>query len=254
MRIYVLSDLHLEYYGNRPQKLWRALTKKLSYLRQREEKDGDDDDEVMCLCGDIGWPLNQHSRPSRQFRDLLAMFVARFPRTFLIAGNHEFFGRRGSKLEDVVSALRQLANETGVVFLDRDRIELDGVTFLGCILWSRTTYRDFAAMNDSRMVFSSHQHNLDTYGRDRFWLEEQLDSLAPDSKVIVTRSLGTRATPRTWRASWLGRSCACGFAAICTNHVNSKSVTCWLSGRRLAVRKNDASLHPWTRAFKFDFH
>lgn len=197
MRVYVLSDLHLEYYGNKPRKLWRALENKLSYFRQdfrlakpearkpKAKDEYDDGNEVMCFCGDIGWPLNKDGAPSQRYRELLTMFRARWPRTLLVAGNHEYYSRRGFSLEYVASTLRQLAAEVGVAFLDRDRVEIDGVVFLGCTLWSKTSYRDFAAMNDSRLVFTCHQENRDCHARDVWWLEEQLQSLPADQRVVV---------------------------------------------------------------------
>jgi Icc-related predicted phosphoesterase len=122
------------------------------------------------------------------------MFRARWPRTLLVAGNHEYYSRRGFRLEYVARVLRQLAAEVGVTFLDRDRVEIDGVVFLGCTLWSKTSYRDFAAMNDSRLVFASHQENLDCHARDVWWLEEQLESLPPDQRVVVlTHHVPTKA-------------------------------------------------------------
>lgn len=231
MRVYVLSDLHLEYYGNKPKKLWRALENKLSYFRtgarKPEAKDHEDEAEVMCLCGDIGWPLNKDGAPSQRYRELLTMFRARWPRTLLVAGNHEYYSRRGFSLEYVTSTLRQLAAEVGITFLERERVEIDGVVFLGCTLWSKTSYRDFAAMNDSRLVFTSHQENRDCHARDVWWLEEQLQSPADQRVVVLTHHVPTKtlapvecSTAYASDLEHLVARATCGCADTCTSRAS----------------------------------
>lgn len=85
VRVRVLSDLHLEFYKNRAAKLWHVLCNKLPYFTTQDSRSMD---EVMCLCGDIGWPLSQSGRSvNPEYRKLLQLFKQRWPRTILVAGN-----------------------------------------------------------------------------------------------------------------------------------------------------------------------
>jgi predicted phosphohydrolase len=177
MRIRVLSDLHLEFHKNRPDKVWRRLEQELDYFNGPA-----DPREVLCLCGDIGWPLNKHGRVSKSYSDLLVRFRARWPRTLLVPGNHEFYSGKKKHLR-VIQALQEIAEQTGVVLLNRDKTVIDGVTFLGATLWSDISLPDFQNMNDSRWVFGSHPEYLRAFYQDRTWLETSLEGL--DGPVVV---------------------------------------------------------------------
>jgi hypothetical protein len=182
----VLSDLHLEFWKD-PDLIWRELERQLSYFR-----DDPQPDEIMCLCGDIGHPLDDEGKVSDSYRQLLSMFVKRWPRTLLIAGNHEYYCCRQKQRELAVDALQVLCVETGAVFLNRAKLVLDGVTFLGCTLWSDITLRDYRALSDSLFAFNSHNDYLAAHIQDELWLQEALAALDGPT-VVLTHHLCTAA-------------------------------------------------------------
>jgi len=102
MRFALYSDLHLELKAWEPPAL---------------------DAEIMILAGDIG----RHTRG-------LAWAAAMFRQPVIyVAGNHEYYEAHLGLL----AQLRKPAWEhSGVHFLERSSLEVNGVRFLGCTLWS----------------------------------------------------------------------------------------------------------------------
>lgn len=103
MKILVLSDLHLEF-ANLPPPSSKV--------------------DVVILAGDI-WKKDHGIYWARStWPDTEIVYVA---------GNHEFY--RGDR-NAVLSLLRDAAEETGVHFLDNDKVVIGGVRFLGATLWT----------------------------------------------------------------------------------------------------------------------
>ena len=117
-----------------------------------------------------------------------------------VAGNHEFY--RASMLESLVEA-RAFASDHGIHFLERDRVSIAGVAFLGGTLW--TDFALFgrpeigiataeAAMNDFKHIKYVKQpyrrfRALDAFRihretRDYLW--KQLSSPREEKVVVVT--------------------------------------------------------------------
>lgn len=104
MKLYIVSDLHLEFAHFVPPSISHEAN-------------------VIVLAGDIG-------------KSSKGIYWARetWPETRIIyvAGNHEFYGKRRG---DVLAALRIAAHETGVYFLDDEEVIIDDVRFLAT-LWT----------------------------------------------------------------------------------------------------------------------
>lgn len=105
MKLHLLSDLHLEFGNYQPA-------------------ESSDQADVIILAGDI-WKKDHGIHWAR----------ATWPRHEIVyvAGNHEFYG---SQRQDILARLRIAARETGVHFLEEEEVILQGVRFLGCILWT----------------------------------------------------------------------------------------------------------------------
>ena len=108
MKLLILSDLHLE--------LGTSLTLPPGFNY-----------DAVVLAGDI------HS-PGRK-----AVHWAQRESTFggkpvvLVAGNHEFYG---CEMNTELAEMREAAEGSNVHLLERGSIVIDGVRFLGCMLWT----------------------------------------------------------------------------------------------------------------------
>jgi predicted phosphodiesterase len=119
MKIYVLSDIHLEFYKRLPP------MQNIINVNPAEHN-------VLCLCGDIGYPHR------KIYSEFLAWCSAHFTKVFVIAGNHEYYSPRGEyTMEDIADRIQAVcASFPNVSFLNRSTELYGGVQFIGATLWS----------------------------------------------------------------------------------------------------------------------
>lgn len=102
--LYVLSDLHREFAPFSP--------------------DVPPGVDVVILAGDIDNGTKGLDWARAVFPKLPVVYVA---------GNHEYYGEAIPKL---TQNLRERAQQLDVAFLENDAVEIEGVHFLGCTLWT----------------------------------------------------------------------------------------------------------------------
>ena len=157
MKIYVTSDLHLEF-GD---------------LNIKNE----DNVDVLILSGDImvAQDLHDHPEPTtpyppeiiktlgsrqlkaQQYRDFLKRCSFQFPHTIFIAGNHEFY--HGKWNQSLITLADECAKFSNVYFLEAGSKKIDDVTFIGGTLWTDMNKGDPLTlhavrdmMNDFRII------------------------------------------------------------------------------------------------------
>lgn len=101
MKLHVLSDLHTEFANFCPPKT---------------------DADIVVLAGDIGVGSGGLEWAARRFPKAPVVYVP---------GNHEFYGHD----IDLTDELKSSA-PGNIHILNNDSLELDGVRFLGCTLWT----------------------------------------------------------------------------------------------------------------------
>jgi predicted phosphodiesterase len=183
MKLLVYSDLHLD----------------LCPLKLQLDPDFLKTIDVVVLAGDITEGTRGLPWARETFPDKAIVYVD---------GNHEFYGQNWDKHVD---AMRQLAREREIHYLENDAVMIGGVRFLGCALWT-----DFALhgadskleamsaarqrMNDYKRIKISPQpemywqrkHRLfpamaaRRHQESRQWLEELLGQGDPQNTVVVT--------------------------------------------------------------------
>lgn len=199
MRLLVLSDLHVEHAPFEP---------------------GAVDADVVVLAGDI-----------HNGADALLWARATFPDHPIvqIAGNHEFYDR---EYDETLARLREVAQDTGIHFLENDAVVINDVRFLGCTLW--TDYRVFeapgrpkqidaaAAMDANRRLIADYfavrmgeraltpEDTVALHARSRGWLEYELARPFDGPTVVVTHHLPSWRSVNPAFARWVTNA---GFAS-----------------------------------------
>ena len=179
MRIRILSDLHLEY---TPLQLKPV------------------DADVVVLAGDISLGLKGLEWAGITFPDIPVIYVP---------GNHEFYHY---EYHAILEKMRHQAAAGNVHFLENEAVEINGIRFLGCTLWSdfnlygnahyhaecvRRSLLDYAAI---RVLEEGVIRGLSTsdvrlfHLISRNWLTDQL--ARPDSlpTVVVTHNAPARGS------------------------------------------------------------
>lgn len=182
MKLYVVSDLHLEFAAfdaTAHEHAWR-------------------DADVIVLAGDIGKGSDGIKWGRQVFGSKPIVYVL---------GNHEYYGYDWLKL---IPQARDVARQHEVHFLEDDTVVIDGVRFLGCTLWTDFELFGIAQqvscmgvsakmMNDFRIVTSEAGKLTPAQTRDRHltsraWLEGELAAGDPDRTVVVTHHFPDRAS------------------------------------------------------------
>lgn len=140
MKIAYGSDLHLELGITEPE---------LENIR---------DADILVLAGDIfkgrcektGWP--QILKYAEDCHQKLEIPVA------AVCGNHELYGE---EIQQYIRDCREISQaKEGIYFLENEALDIDGVRFLGCTLWS-----DFAMAEDMRQAKDTAREIIYDYRR-----------------------------------------------------------------------------------------
>ncbi|MFQ5605560.1 MAG: metallophosphoesterase [bacterium] len=95
-----------------------------------------------------------------------------------IAGNHEYYGK---KLTKINQQLRALSEQTNLFFLEKDEQVLEGVRFLGCTLW--TDFRLHGDANTKYAIYQA-QNQMTDYKRIRLGPDAGYRKLRPADTIL----------------------------------------------------------------------
>jgi predicted phosphodiesterase len=212
MKIQLASDLHLEMLA--PAFAHETL------IQAAPEAD------LLVLAGDI----HAGTRAIERFKD--------WPVPVLyVAGNHEFYGHAW---EPTRLALREACAGTRVRFLDNDRVDIAGVRFLGCTLWTDFRLEGVAqrvsmafvqrALTDYRLIQTdagivTAEQTLQDHERSRHWLARELDQAHAGKTVVVTHH---GPHPLSVHPRYLGNPLNGGFVSDMTPLLDKADL--WLHG------------------------
>lgn len=127
--ICAFSDCHLEIF---PKKL--VGFEKGKILKAQKDK-------ILCLCGDIGNPW------SKGYARFLKWCSSSFEFVFVVAGNHEYYGKRN--MEDTDEKIRDLCDGLpNAKFLQNSSFKYNNILFVGATLWTNPPPNADEVMND----------------------------------------------------------------------------------------------------------
>lgn len=159
MKLLVLSDLHNDILPMKPDVGGRRI---------------DADADVVVLAGDIHEGVQAPIWARESFPD---------KEIVLVAGNHEFYGRFWNRN---LQKIREKSAELDIHFLEDDAVELGGVRFLGCTLWTdfllHGEERRSGSMRTARERMTDYRRiKLDRKpGENQDWRELRSITLIPD--------------------------------------------------------------------------
>jgi predicted phosphodiesterase len=129
MKIQYISDIHLEL-------LFKNSIKMVKYLIQPEA-------EICVLAGDIGNPYD------KSYEDFLLDINSKFKKTFIIAGNHEYYK---NDIIDTKEKIKSVCdNFKNITFLDNSYEDYEGYRFVGTTLWTDIKNKQYT-INDTKMI------------------------------------------------------------------------------------------------------
>jgi Icc-related predicted phosphoesterase len=170
MKLHILSDLHTEFADFSPP--------------------GTDAD-VVVLAGDIGVGVGGIEWAARRFPKVPVIYVP---------GNHEFYDH-DIGLTDKLKA----GAPADIHVLNNDKLELDGIRFLGCTLWTdfrlhgegeawfarqraKRLIEDFASIKKGGRRFTP-EYSVELHEASKAWLVGELKNEFSGPTVVITHHL-----------------------------------------------------------------
>lgn len=208
MKIHILNDLHIEFGEFEP-----PLT----------------DADIVVLAGDIGVGVDGLHWAESRFPDKPVIYVP---------GNHEFYHH------DIVliDELRALA-PNHIHVLNDDQVEIDGVRFLGSVLWTdftlfgeadkwfsiqraRQGMNDFAIIRNHGQLFTP-DDSVKLHEASRKWLAEMLAQPFVGETVVVTHHApSSRSVPPRFARDLLTPA----FASNLEELMGNDKMALWIHG------------------------
>jgi predicted phosphodiesterase len=147
MKIYISSDIHLEF--------------------EDININNEDNADVLILAGDImvAHDLHEHPHPidtssrlgSRQlaairYRNFLSRVSQEFPHVIYIAGNHEFYHGTWEETHDILR--NECSRFSNVYFIEKEDKIINDVVFVGSTLWTDLNNGDPLALYNANQVMN----------------------------------------------------------------------------------------------------
>ena len=163
-----LSDIHLEY---------RKAFVDVPILSKN-----------LVLAGDIGNPFKDN------YKEFLIKCSNEYENTFVIPGNHEYWGSNMDKTDDKMNEMIRKFNN--VHSLKNAIIETENITFVGCTLWSRILKEPVHRKGDEHNIKINNKnvnwHDLNrVHSYDLHWLTNMLQNHTIRPIVVVTHHIPT---------------------------------------------------------------
>ena len=207
-RVWVLSDLHID------------------VVTDLELYDHPDHD-IIIMAGDlcdgdhdsVPWLLGEFSDAERG-------------RMVYVPGNHDAWN---IGLAKVPNSLRRLREETGIITLDREIVEIDGRRILGCTMWSPLAPTlDHLGGDLTEIPDFGGDAWRAAHDRDRLWLEE---TVAEGDIVVTHHAPGWDGLdPRMQHQPELMRL-ASGYYADMTDLTAQRQPAIWIHGHTHVTRE-----------------
>jgi predicted phosphodiesterase len=206
MRLHILSDLHLEFGTVRIPKT---------------------DADVVVLAGDIHLGREGRKWARRHFADKHVVYVL---------GNHEFYRH---SIPALTENLKRETDGSQIHVLENQAFQLDGLTFLGCTLWT-----DFKLVDDCETAMRVAEDTISDYSIIDFEPESQVlrakDTLRlhEESLVWLKSELAKHDPTRTVVVTHHGPSAR----SIPSHHAGSPLNPAFVSKLDLLVETSDVPL------------
>ncbi len=224
MKLQYMSDLHLEF-ENYPD-----------LINEDSFKITKTDADVIALAGDIATGMNTLKFVQSESQRLGVPIIVVF-------GNHEYYGHCFTELQEQV---REFASRENIYLLEKNSIDIDGIRFLGCTLWTdfnlrfksnadqitiqnelkdyhRIKYKPLSN-NEAQTLTTQIIHN--EFIESRLWLIDQLQSIN-DPTVVVTHHA---PHPDSLLSGYMHNAVSSAFASRLDDVLEHSNLKLWIHG------------------------
>lgn len=213
MKIQYMSDLHLEYVGNR------------DYLMSHLPVPCGD---ILVLAGDIGYLGPQYKE--YPFWD----WASRNYRMVIVGpGNHEFYdGYDLAKMRDG----ERMKIRKNVFFYYNGIIHLDDIDIIISPLWShikkeKVRYTEFSVTDFHRIIYNGHKLTADDFNREHerclAFIRKAVSDSTAKTKIVATHHVPSFKLVTEWFA---GHGYIGAFAVDLDDYIRTSGIKAWIYG------------------------
>jgi len=224
MLVRPFSDLHAEFW--QPNKIDRILDMVVPPLPTDKET-------VALVAGDIGLAHKQQT-----WLKIISLLSKRFLAVIYVEGNHffyhnDFFGR--------IQELKTKASlPKNVHFLENESVEINGVIFVGAMLWTDFLGKDFFKMQYARKNMNDFvlikkpdglrllpEDTVDLFHESKSYIFDVLADAGNKKTVVVTHH---GVSPLSIHERFRGDSLNCAFMTDISNEIIDHGPDLWVHG------------------------
>lgn len=192
VKIRVISDVHLESILVLGQETFdrREAAQIYVALGLLETIVPAEGEKILVVAGDLANVFSRHSTEvSELYTRALWKLKSVWAHVVLVAGNHDYWHRKKAcpGVADIDALLEKLCSKIGVHFLQKRVIEIEGIRFAGCTLWSNASNKALMQTNDVGKAVDSPEEFRALHADHAAWLKRVLDMGIID--VVVTHYL-----------------------------------------------------------------
>jgi Icc-related predicted phosphoesterase len=217
MKIYAISDLHLEFYRSIEQ----VLNKMCTLLQPAD---------VLILAGDVGFPQERigiENNYSGILTEFLLYVKKIYKHVILVPGNHEYYPCENYNMKECFDNLSKICQKTDVILLEKSTVVIDGVEFIGTTLWSAIESQAVAVLADFRHVFRNKVDYLVEFVKCYTWLKDTLEKPPLFPRVVITHHL---PTARLIHQRFQGSAINTAFFTSILDSLSLRNVKLWVCG------------------------
>ena len=156
--------------------------------------------DVVILAGDI-----HYSRALEKFLKRLSEKT----KVVFVAGNHEYYFKEYCQKGKFLRSIRS----PNVYFLDNGYVQIDGITFVGCTLWTDMNHNDpsilnyiHSKMNDYNIISLNGtplipENTVQMHGFSVGYLNHCLSNFDPRTSVLITHHAPSFKSTSCWEQS-----------------------------------------------------
>lgn len=160
-----------------------------------------------------------------------------------IAGNHEYYGKKNT-FPDLQDKIRDECKESNIHFLENETVEINGVTFLGCSLWTdfnlhktpRLSMYDAEVMMNDYKVIKAHINKqrrklraidtLQAHQNSKACLSKQLTKNNSTTVIVTHHAPSNRSNAAKYRESAISAA----FASNLEDFIKEYEPPLWIHG------------------------
>lgn len=185
--LHLMSDLHLE------------LCHNLSHIRELVGPIHNTSNKILILAGDIGDPK------TKKYYNFLDSCSKIYKDVIFITGNHEYYNNTNKtpftieEIDNLIRSYKKSDSYDNIHFLNKNKITIDGVTFLGTTLWTKIDKKYEKNIQESITDFHTilmkskngkfNNFNINDWNNihnDQLeWLKKSVEEASSDEKIVV---------------------------------------------------------------------